>query len=327
MNLSVILPLFNEESSIEELYERLKKVVSAHDYTYELLFIDDGSTDSSWCKIQTLSLQDQQVRAIRLRKNIGKSYALQLAFQEARGQVVITMDTDLQDFPEEIPELYEKITREDYDLICGWKKIRKDPWLIKILPSLFFNWVARKTSGLPLHDFNCGIKAYKSNVIKHIDVYGEQHRYLPILVKQAGFLRITEKIVQHQPRKYGQSKFGNDRFLKGFLDLLTLWFISHFGKRPMHFFGIAGSFVFLLGFFSSFYIGTHNLYKLSLRKQVTSVTENPWFYISLACMIIGTQLFLAGFLGEMLIQTKYRRVNICKIIETHIGSRSNVLEN
>ena len=304
MNISVVIPLLNEQESLLELHDWIAKVMQSNHFSYELIFIDDGSTDASWKTIEDLSSQNTNVKGIRFLKNFGKSQALHAGFEIAKGEVIITMDADLQDNPEEIPELYKLITEGDYDLISGWKKKRYDSVFAKNLPSKLFNWAARKTSGVKLHDFNCGLKAYKNTVIKNIDVYGEMHRYIPVLAKNAGFKNIDEKVVQHQARKYGKTKFGMDRFINGFLDLITIWFISKFGKRPMHLFGAWGVCMFFLGFMAAGYIGFTKLYRLYHHKPTILITENPWFYIALTTMIIGTQLFLAGFLGEIILRSK-----------------------
>lgn len=304
MNISVVIPLLNEEESLQELYDWIARVMQANSYSYEILFIDDGSTDTSWDIIHNLSSKHPEVKGIRFLRNYGKSQALHAGFKEAIGDVVITMDADLQDSPDEIPELYNLITEKNYDLISGWKKKRYDSVIAKNIPSKLFNWAARRTSGLKLHDFNCGLKAYKNVVIKNVDVYGEMHRYIPVLAKNAGFSNIGEKVVQHQARKYGKTKFGYDRFINGFLDLITIWFLSKFGKRPMHLFGALGVLMFLIGFSSAGYIGITKLYKLAYNLPAILVTQNPWFYISLTTMIIGTQFFLAGFLGEIILRSK-----------------------
>jgi glycosyltransferase involved in cell wall biosynthesis len=304
MNLSIIIPLLNEEESLQELHNWIISVMKANNYSYEIIFIDDGSTDNSWPIIEQLSHENPNVRGIRFLKNFGKSQALHAGFDRAKGDVIITMDADLQDNPNEIPELYEMITIQNFDLVSGWKKKRYDSVFAKNIPSKLFNWAARKTSGVQLNDFNCGLKAYKNVVVKNIEVSGEMHRYIPVLAKNAGFGKIGEKIVQHQARKYGQTKFGMDRFINGFLDLITIWFLSSFGKRPMHLFGALGSMMFIIGFFSSGFIGFMKLYKLYHDLPYDLVTNNPWFYISLTTMIIGTQLFLAGFLGEIILRTK-----------------------
>jgi len=273
-------------------------------YLYEIIFIDDGSTDTSWDVIEKLTQENPTVKGIRFQKNYGKSQALDAGFEIAKGNVVITMDADLQDNPEEIPELYDLIVTQNFDLISGWKKKRFDNIITKNIPSKLFNAVARKTSGLKLHDFNCGLKAYKNEVIKAVKVSGEMHRYIPVLAKNQGFTKIGEKVVQHQARKYGETKFGMDRFINGFLDLITISFLSKFGKRPMHFFGLWGSFMFLFGTFSAIYIGAFKLYKVFNNIKTILVTNNPWFYIALTSMILGTLLFLAGFIGELIIKTK-----------------------
>ena len=315
MQLSIVIPLLNEEESLKELYNWIAQVMRSNSFSYEIIFIDDGSTDDSWKIIQQLSLEDEHVKGIRFNRNYGKSQALHVGFAQAQGDVVITMDADLQDNPEEIPQLYRLIIQEDYDLISGWKKKRYDSVLTKNLPSKLFNAAARKTSGLKLHDFNCGLKAYKKAVIKNIDVYGEMHRYIPVLAKNAGYYRIGEKVVQHQARKYGKTKFGAERFINGFLDLITIWFFSKFGKRPMHLFGALGVLMFFLGFLSALWIGLTKLYKLYNDLPNILVANNPWFYISLTTMIIGTLFFLAGFLGELILQTS-RQQERYRISET-----------
>lgn len=304
MNLSVIIPLLNEEESLSELHNWIVRVMTQHNFSYEILFIDDGSTDTSWAVIKQLSEKDPNVKGIRFLRNYGKSQALHAGFEKAQGDVIITMDADLQDSPDEIPELFEMITSGGYDLVSGWKKKRYDSVVAKNLPSKLFNWAARRTSGVHLHDFNCGLKAYKNIVVKSVEVSGEMHRYIPVLAKNAGFAKIGEKIVIHQARKYGTSKFGMSRFVNGFLDLITIWFLSRFGKRPMHLFGALGVIMFIIGLFSAAYIGFLKLYKLYHHQKTILVTDNPWFYIALVTMIIGTQLFLAGFLGEIILRTK-----------------------
>lgn len=301
MDISVVIPLLNEQESLPELYQWLTKVLTAHSYTYEILFVDDGSTDGSWQVIKGLSAADKRVQGIRFLRNYGKSQALNAGFKQAKGEVVITMDADLQDSPDEIPFLYKMITEEGYDLVSGWKKKRYDSVLAKNLPSKLFNWAARKTSGLQLHDFNCGLKAYKNEVVKNIDVSGEMHRYIPVLAKNVGFGRITEKVVQHQARKYGVTKFGMSRFINGFLDLITISFLSHFGKRPMHFFGALGVLMFFIGFLFAAYLGVD---KLFINTNGRLIANRPEFYIALVTMVIGTQFFIAGFLGEMILRTK-----------------------
>lgn len=304
MNLSIIIPLLNEEESLQELYNWIVSVMSQNAYSYEVIFIDDGSSDTSWSIIERLSTENPNIKGIRFLSNFGKSQALHAGFAKAQGDVVITMDADLQDNPDEIPGLYDMIINQGFDLVSGWKKKRYDSVFAKNLPSKLFNWAARKTSGVQLNDFNCGLKAYKNNVVKNIEVSGEMHRYIPVLAKNAGFKKIGEKIVKHQARKYGETKFGMDRFINGFLDLITIWFLSRFGKRPMHLFGAMGSVMFIIGFLSAGYIGFSKLYKLYHGLPYDLVTNNPWFYISLTTMIIGTQLFLAGFLGEIILRTK-----------------------
>lgn len=301
MNLSIVIPLLNEQESLPELHNWIVKVMQAHNYSYEILFIDDGSTDESWNIIQKLSDQNPNVKGIRFLRNYGKSQALHAGFAKAKGDVVITMDADLQDSPDEIPELFRLITEDNYDLISGWKKKRYDSVVAKNIPSKLFNWAARKTSGVKLNDFNCGLKAYKNIVIKNIEVSGEMHRYIPVLAKNAGFGKIGEKVVIHQARKYGSSKFGMSRFINGFLDLITIWFLSTFGKRPMHLFGLLGSIMFVIGFLFAFYLGID---KLFINTSGRLITERPQFYLSLTAMLIGTQLFLAGFLGEIILRTK-----------------------
>ena len=301
MNLSIVIPLLNEQESLPELHNWIVKVMQAHNFSYEILFIDDGSTDESWNVIQKLSSQNSNVKGIRFLRNYGKSQALHAGFAKAQGDVVITMDADLQDSPDEIPELFRLITEDNYDLISGWKKKRYDSVVAKNIPSKLFNWAARKTSGVHLNDFNCGLKAYKNIVIKNIEVSGEMHRYIPVLAKNAGFGKIGEKVVIHQARKYGNSKFGMSRFINGFLDLITIWFLSTFGKRPMHLFGLLGSIMFIIGFLFAFYLGID---KLFINTTGRLITERPQFYLSLTAMLIGTQLFLAGFLGEIILRTK-----------------------
>ena len=301
MNLSIVIPLLNEQESLPELHNWIVKVMQTHNYSYEILFIDDGSTDASWNVISQLSNENPNVKGIRFLRNYGKSQALHAGFAKAKGDVVITMDADLQDSPDEIPELFRLITEDNYDLVSGWKKKRYDSVVAKNIPSKLFNWAARKTSGVHLNDFNCGLKAYKNIVIKNIEVSGEMHRYIPVLAKNAGFGKIGEKVVIHQARKYGNSKFGMSRFINGFLDLITIWFLSTFGKRPMHLFGLLGSIMFVIGFLFAFYLGID---KLFINTSGRLITERPQFYLSLTAMLIGTQLFLAGFLGEIILRTK-----------------------
>ncbi|OYQ38019.1 glycosyltransferase [Flavobacterium cyanobacteriorum] len=304
MNISIVIPLLNEEESLRELNQWISRVMAENNFSYEVIFIDDGSTDGSWNLIQQLAAENPNIKGIRFQRNYGKSQALHAGFAKAQGNVVITMDADLQDSPEEIPELYQMITRDRFDLVSGWKKKRYDSVVAKNLPSKLFNWAARRTSGVQLNDFNCGLKAYSKTVVKNIEVSGEMHRYIPVLAKNAGFSKIGEKVVMHQARKYGSTKFGMERFINGFLDLITIWFLSRFGKRPMHLFGALGVLMFLIGFLSAIYIGVSKLYKLYHHEPAMLVTNNPWFYIALATMIIGTQLFLAGFLGEIILRTK-----------------------
>ena len=301
MQISIVIPLLNEEESLAELYQWLTKVLTINRFSYEIIFVDDGSTDGSWRVIMQLAEKDAQVRGIRFLRNYGKSQALHAGFKAAEGEVIITMDADLQASPDEIPALYEMITKDNYDLVSGWKKKRYDSVLAKNLPSKLFNWAARKTSGLTLHDFNCGLKAYKKDVIKNVEVSGEMHRYIPVLAKNAGFNRITEKVVQHQARKYGVTKFGMSRFINGFLDLITISFLSHFGKRPMHFFGALGVLMFFIGFLFSAYLGID---KLFINPNGRLIADRPQFYLALTTMLIGTQFFIAGFLGEIILKTK-----------------------
>lgn len=299
LDISIVIPLYNEEESLPELFELINGVMNENNYSFEVLFIDDGSTDSSWSVVENLAAKCNHAKGIRFRRNYGKSAALNVGFAQAAGDVVITMDADLQDNPDEIPDLYRLITEEKYDLISGWKKKRYDP-PSKTIPTKLFNWATRKMSGIYLHDFNCGLKAYRNDVIKCVEVYGEMHRYIPVLAKQAGFIKIGEKVVQHQARKYGSSKFGMNRFINGFLDLLTITFISSYGKKPMHFFGLLGTFIFILGFGITAWLGIDKLWHLQqgIRKQL--IAQNPLFYIALTTMIMGTLLFLAGFLGELI---------------------------
>jgi len=301
MDISIVIPLLNEDESLNELHDWIVKVMQSNRYSYELLFIDDGSTDDSWKVISSLSEKNPNVKGIRFQKNYGKSQALNAGFKQVTGDVVITMDADLQDSPDEIPELFNLIKSGDFDLVSGWKKKRFDSKIRKNIPSKLFNAAARKTSGLKLHDFNCGLKAYKNEVVKNIDVNGEMHRYIPVLAKNAGFNKITEKVVAHQARKYGVTKFGMERFINGFLDLITIWFLSKFGKRPMHLFGLLGTLTFFIGFCFALYLGID---KLFFNPTGRLITARPQFYLAIATMIIGTQLFLAGFLGELILRTK-----------------------
>jgi len=300
MDISVVVPLYNEAESLPELAAWIERVMQEHGYTYEVLMINDGSTDRSWQVIEQLHAQNPAIKGVCFRRNYGKSPALNTGFMRTQGDVVITMDADLQDSPDEIPELYRMITEEGYDLVSGWKKKRYDP-LSKTLPTKLFNATARRVSGIHnLHDFNCGLKAYRSDVVKHIEVYGDMHRYVPYLAKIAGFSKIGEKVVHHQARKYGVSKFGLDRFVNGYLDLLTLWFQAKFGVKPMHFFGLLGSLMFLLGFIAVIVVGALKLYNMHVGNHYTLVTNSPYFFLALTAMILGTQLFLTGFLGELI---------------------------
>lgn len=301
MQLSVVVPLLNEEESLKELHHWLSEVLEANGFSYEIIFIDDGSTDGSWDVIEALSRKHKEIKAIRFSRNYGKSQALHAGFAQAQGEVVVTMDADLQDNPEEIPELFSMIINDGYDLVSGWKKKRYDSVIAKNIPSKLFNAAARGTSGLKLHDFNCGLKAYRKEVVKSIDVYGEMHRYIPVLAKNEGFTKIGEKVVKHQARKYGTTKFGMERFINGFLDLLTIWFISSFGKRPMHLFGALGVVMFVVGFGFSAYLGID---KLFLNPSGRLITDRPQFYIALVSMLIGIQLFIAGFLGELILRSR-----------------------
>ena len=314
MDISVVVPLLNEEESLTELHDWIAKVMQSNHFSYEILFIDDGSNDDSWKIIKSLSQKNTNVKGLRFHTNFGKSQALNAAFKEALGNVVITMDADLQDSPEEIPELYHMIVDDGYDLISGWKKKRYDSKIRKNIPSKLFNAAARKTSGLKLHDFNCGLKAYKNEVVKNVDVSGEMHRYIPVLAKNAGYGNIGEKVVLHQARKYGSTKFGMNRFINGFLDLITINFLSRFGKNPMHLFGLLGTLVFIVGFIASITIGISKLVKLYQHEPTILITDNPWFFIALTSMILGSQLFLAGFLGELILRSK-RNENRYKISE------------
>lgn len=308
MDISVVIPLLNEEESLPELYAWIKRVMEENDFSYEVIFVDDGSTDDSWKVISGLAASDPNVKAIRFRRNYGKSPALHCAFKKAEGDVIITMDADLQDSPDEIPELYRMIKVDGYDLVSGWKKKRYDP-LSKTIPTKLFNATARWVSGVKLHDFNCGLKSYRKDVVKNIEVYNDMHRYIPYLAKIAGYTKITEKVVQHRSRKYGKSKFGISRFVNGYLDLMTLWFLSVFGKKPMHFFGLWGSIMFFLGFVAVIIVGANKLYAIYQGIPHPLVTSSPYFYISLTMMILGVQLFLAGFLGEIVSRNSSDRNN------------------
>lgn len=300
MDITVVIPLYNEEESLPELHAWIKRVMENNQFSYEIIFINDGSTDHSWNVIEDLAGKNPNVKGIKFRRNYGKSPALYCGFAEAEGDVVITMDADLQDSPDEIPELYRMIMEEDYDLVSGYKQKRYDP-LSKTLPTKLFNATARKISGIHnLHDFNCGLKAYKKAVVKNIEVYGEMHRYIPYLAKNAGFDRITEKVVQHQARKYGKSKFGLNRFFNGYLDLITLWFLSNFGKKPMHVFGFLGSVMFFIGFIAIICIGADKAYALFYHIPQRLITDSPYFFIALTMMLLGSQFFLAGFIGDLI---------------------------
>lgn len=306
MDISVIVPLYNEAESLPELTAWIERVMKDNNFTYEILFINDGSTDESWDVIKELQSKNDCVKGVCFRRNYGKSPALNTGFQRAQGDVVITMDADLQDSPDEIPELYRMITQEGYDLVSGWKKKRYDP-LSKTIPTKLFNATARAVSGIYLHDFNCGLKAYRKKVVKHIEVYGDMHRYIPFLAKAAGFKKIGEKVVQHQARKYGVTKFGLNRFVNGYLDLATLWFQTKFGIKPMHFFGLLGSLVFFLGLISVIIVGATKLYNMYMGNHYILVTDSPYFYLSLTAMILGTQLFLTGFIGELITRNSPER--------------------
>jgi len=301
MDISVVIPLLNEHDSLEELHDWIASVMQSNSLSYEILFIDDGSTDGSWNVIQKLRKKNTAVVGLKFSKNFGKSQALHAGFARTKGDVVITMDADLQDSPDEIPELYEMITKHGYDIVSGWKKKRYDSFFAKNLPSKLFNWAARKISNLSLHDFNCGLKAYRSEVVKTVEVYGEMHRYIPVLAVNAGFSNIVEKVVIHQARKYGKTKFGMERFINGFLDLITIWFISKFGRRPMHFFGLLGVIMFMIGLGFATYLGID---KLFLNPSGRLIANRPEFFIALTTMVIGTQFFVAGFLGEIVLQSR-----------------------
>ena len=309
MDISVVVPLYNEEESLPELFAWIQRVMNENGFTYEVIFVNDGSTDRSWDVIEKLAAQSENAKGIKFRRNYGKSPALYCGFEKAQGDVVITMDADLQDSPDEIPELYRMITEDGYDLVSGYKKKRYDP-LSKTLPTKLFNATAQAVSGIKnLHDFNCGLKAYRKEVIKNIEVYGEMHRYIPYLAKNAGFGKIGEKVVHHQARKYGVTKFGLNRFVNGYLDLITLWFLSKFGIKPMHIFGFLGSLMFILGFIAIVAVGVHKLYAMHSGAPYILVTDSPYFYLALTTMILGTQLFLAGFLGELIARNAPERNN------------------
>ncbi len=312
-DISIVVPLFNEEESLAELHQWIQKVMLANEFSYELLFIDDGSKDASWLEIERLQKLDHNVKGIKFQRNYGKSAALHTGFDAAKGKVVITMDADLQDSPDEIPELYRMIADEDYDVVSGWKKKRYDP-ITKTIPTKLYNWAARRLTGIHLHDFNCGLKAYKNVVVKSIELYGDMHRYIPPIAKYAGFTNIGEKVVQHQARKYGKTKFGLNRFLNGPLDLLSVVFMGRFGKKPMHLFGALGTLMFFIGFLFSFYIGID---KLFLNRSAKLIADRTEFYVALAAMIIGVQFFLAGFLAELIGRNSSTR-NVY-LIEKEIG--------
>ncbi|MGC9151696.1 MAG: glycosyltransferase family 2 protein [Microbacter sp.] len=308
MDISIIVPLYNEAESLPELFSWIDRVMTTHQYSYEVIFINDGSTDTSWQVIEQLHQQAPEiVKGIKFRRNYGKSPALFSGFERAKGNVVITMDADLQDSPEEIPALYEMIVNEQYDLVSGWKKKRHDGMLTKNIPSKIYNATARKVTGLTLHDMNCGLKAYRNEVIKNIEVYGEMHRYIPYLAKVAGFTKIGEKVVTHQARRFGKSKFGINRFVNGYLDLFSLWFLAHFGKRPMHFFGFWGSVMFLIGFVAVLAVGIMKWHALTTHTHAPLITSTPYFYLALTMVIVGTQLFLAGFVGELISRNSMER--------------------
>lgn len=309
MDISVIVPLYNEEGSLPKLFEWIDKVMTENKFSYEVIFINDGSTDGSWKVIEDLKAQSPNVSGIKFRHNYGKSPALYCGFRAAKGDVVITMDADLQDSPDEIPELYSMIMNDDYDLVSGWKKKRYDAKLTKNLPSKIYNATARTVTGLKLHDMNCGLKAYRHDVVKNIEVYGEMHRYIPYLAKNAGFTKIGEKVVEHRKREFGSSKFGMNRFVNGYLDLITLWFLSKFGKQPMHFFGLIGSLMFILGLLAVIVVGAKKLIALSSHIASPLVTSSPYFYIALTAMILGTLLFLTGFLAELVTRNAPERNN------------------
>ena len=309
MNISVIVPLYNEAESLPTLHDWIVRVMQEHDFSYEIVFVNDGSTDTSWQVIKQLHDTNPHVRGINFRRNYGKSAALYCGFDAAQGEVVITMDADLQDSPDEIPELYRMISQDGFDLVSGWKQKRYDNKLTKNIPSKLFNATARWVTGIQLHDMNCGLKAYRQEVVKNIEVFSEMHRYIPYLAKNAGFTRIGEKVVQHRKREFGVSKFGLNRFVNGYLDLMTLWFLNKFGKQPMHFFGLVGSIMFILGFIAIIVVGTMKLYALSHGEAAMLVGDNPYFHLSILSMILGCMLFLAGFLGELIIRNSSERNN------------------
>ncbi len=306
IQISVIIPVFNEEESLPELHNWICRVMEGHGFSYEIIFINDGSNDNSWKEIQKLAILNNNVKAVSFTRNYGKSAALDLGFSKAQGQVVITMDADLQDSPDEIPELYEMIVGDGYEVVSGWKKKRHDP-ITKTIPSRFFNWITRIISGIRLHDFNCGLKAYQKRVVKNIHIYGEMHRYIPLIAKWNGFTKIGEKVVAHRPRKYGETKFGIERFLNGFLDLISVSFVNRYKKRPMHFFGTLGSVSFLAGFFITSWLIFQKIYALYQGKAVREITAQPLFFLALVALIVGVQLFLTGFLAEMMTSNSSRK--------------------
>jgi glycosyltransferase involved in cell wall biosynthesis len=309
MDISIVIPLFNEEESLPELVAWIEKVMNENKFSFEIILVDDGSRDNSWDVVKQLSENNRNISGISFQRNYGKAAALHTGFQAAQGDVVITMDADLQDSPDEIPGLYRMITEEGFDLVSGWKKVRHDPVLSKNLPSKFYNWTVRRMTKIKLHDMNCGLKAYKKRVIKSIEVYGDMHRFIPVLAKWAGFKKIGEKVVKHQERKYGVTKFGLERFIRGPLDLVSVMFISKFGKRPMHLFGVLGTIMFIVGFFAALWVGFMKIYALKHGVRLALVTDNPYFYIALTSMIIGTQLFLAGFIADMVSRNSPDRNN------------------
>ncbi len=309
MDISIIVPLYNEEESLPTLFEWIERVMNANNFSYEVVFVNDGSTDGSWEVVESLQRKSENVRGLKFRHNYGKSPALYCGFKAAKGDVVITMDADLQDSPEEIPGLYSMIKNDGYDLVSGWKKKRYDSKLAKNLPSKLYNATARRVTGLKLHDMNCGLKAYKNEVVKNIEVYGEMHRYIPFLAKNAGFTKIGEKVVEHRKRQFGETKFGLNRFVNGYLDLITLWFLSKFGKKPMHFFGLFGSLMFVLGFLAVVVVGLNKLVAIIHDVRAPLVTDSPYFYLSMLAMVIGTQLFLAGFVAEIVARNSTERNN------------------
>ncbi|MDA3879587.1 MAG: glycosyltransferase family 2 protein [Prolixibacteraceae bacterium] len=320
MDLSIVIPLLNEEESLPELTGWIQKVMDENRFTYEIIFIDDGSRDDSWRVIQELCGQNKQVKAIRFQRNYGKSPALHVGFQKAQGDIVITMDADLQDNPEEIPEMKRMIDEDGFDLVSGWKKVRHDPVLSKNLPSKFYNLTVRRMTRIKLHDMNCGLKAYKKQVVKSIEVYGDMHRFIPVLAKWAGFKSIGEKVVKHQERKYGETKFGLNRFIRGPLDLISVMFISKFGKRPMHFFGVFGTVMFIVGFFAALWVGIQKLYALQHSIHARLISDNPYFYIALTAMIIGSQFFLAGFIADLVSRNSADRNNYQIAEETNTNN-------